>query len=1084
MATPHRMRLCRQACVFFLLFLQVLAIPAASDLSSASPRRRDDQAAAPADAATLTPVAHPDVDFTSLDSLNPNQQGKIFFTDNTVHDDNTPKSAASVVVRFKFSAVILDNSDLVESVTCSASSISIKLKTKEAYTRAFSEWAKESKLVLLSGSAQCGMKDASTAFVATSFTFDEASQTAKADGSTSAIADVYDSFDLQLGSVTGQTNTTVADAPKKLRKRTFGFLSGLFSGYFGLGFGLGGGIPQYVPNPAPQPPATPPTYSGGSIPVVTIPINFVPPKYDADCPWQNGWKITTWTAVGAQYAGIIATAKVNLFLWIGDLFGKVSLDVPRVDVYCVDCNAKAQFTLSAQISSKAGQGVTQCVLNLGGKMSAGVHLGINAFVAHDLDYSQDLYVAGLPRLDIPGLITINPQLSIKAEGSIKIAKEGQFLAGGSFEWSTLSANFDLISHGQTGQSGFAPNVTKRVEAYGLVSAQTDLRMPISISFDVQVLGGLKLGSSLVHTPSISAGCESPLTPGFLSKTKFDLSSSGSCEGLEYGISASGSLDLGGASAAAAVSLYAGTWPLLGGCVEKRDYLDKARTATATIVTSSATSSQTGASTTAGSVGSTTSGSSSSSGVASSTMYSSSGVASSTLSSSSGSTTTTSSGQISSTMTSAAPSSSFSVSGSSSVSSYSSSTVSVRYQNTTRPLFSSTHRTRHHTSSNGGSSYPDISTTANGNVPGTTRGPDATSTVYAPGPSSPSGNTPSSDYPSGDIPIGNTPSEDTPGGNTPSGDTPSGDTPSGNTPTGNTPTSNTPSGNTPGGNMPSGNSPNGNNSPSGSTPGSNTTPSGSVYTTQPSSPQGTPDVPRVVTVTHRETSTVSITTTLTATIPCQNNPSSPQPTTDSGFRFCPTTAPVPTTVTVTIQTCASVPTTAGPNQSTTTASVTTSAFATLSTTVTTPGNGTISTASSTVTSNTVRTSQSSVSTGSTSSVPTTTTTRPGFIAGSSSASRTGNSSTSVSTGATTANGVPISSSSVKTSSATPTTAGPLSSTTPGGGATTSGGGTTSAGITTSGTAPAGYPQASTSAATTRNVYPGYRYGNQRRGMGRM
>jgi hypothetical protein len=240
-------------------------------------------------------------------------------------------------------------------------------------------------------------------------------------------------------------------------------------------------------------------------------------------------------------AAMIAATQKSLSGMSTSLNG-ISNPKPGIQMYCVDCGIKGQFQAVGTVSASLAKGVTRCDVSLDGNLYAGVFVGVNAFAAYEKNINKDLINKGLPTLSIPGIAVLGPKVTISLESHLKVQAAGQMLVGASLNWPKIHANLDLMDKSKSVQTGFTPEIVKKFDAWGDVTADASLSLPVTLFFGVDILNGkYQKGVSLVNTPAVTASAELAIAASYGTGASNSITSSTGCFGIKYNIGLSNNL---------------------------------------------------------------------------------------------------------------------------------------------------------------------------------------------------------------------------------------------------------------------------------------------------------------------------------------------------------------------------------------------------------------------------------------------------------------------------------------------------------------------------------------------------------------
>jgi hypothetical protein len=206
---------------------------------------------------------------------------------------------------------------------------------------------------------------------------------------------------------------------------------------------------------------------------------------------------------------------------------------PKIELWAVDCGAKGKFVATGSISATPLSGLKKAQVGVHGNMYVGAFLGVNAFTTYEKTVRKDLFVKGLPGWEIPKIVSLGPRVILGASATISVEAEGQLLTGVSLNWPNFQATLDFVDQSKSSQSGWTPEITKKFDAHGALTAKAALGLPVTLSFGINILDGrFEKAVNLTDTPAITAEAKLEFDVG-TSKTQLG---SDSCQGIEWDIS--------------------------------------------------------------------------------------------------------------------------------------------------------------------------------------------------------------------------------------------------------------------------------------------------------------------------------------------------------------------------------------------------------------------------------------------------------------------------------------------------------------------------------------------------------------------
>lgn len=355
----------------------------------------------PAATATLGSMAPPGLDLDNVENLTPAPQADLYFG-GANPDDNSTSTVAKVGVGFQHPSVVLDHTNYIDSVHCDSSSITIVFNEKSAFQHSSSEWQLDGHVILITSEDSCGANGTSTMFQTSSFTFDAVNLIAVGQGSKVHLADVFDTIDLDFGTVTSSNTTSapscgsmngtdgtfptaecgdsfdvtldqelgyysgddadaqtvlaaIAPTSSSLKKRGFfskaaSFVSSAAKAVVKPVAAVAQKVlPAVVTNAVSNIANTVKSVAAAvvdAIPAVTlsksldVPLNLGPAQNDPS-PWGNQFKFFEYSPDSQKDAAMIAATQKSLSSMAGDLNG-VSNPKPGIQMYCVDCGIKVR----------------------------------------------------------------------------------------------------------------------------------------------------------------------------------------------------------------------------------------------------------------------------------------------------------------------------------------------------------------------------------------------------------------------------------------------------------------------------------------------------------------------------------------------------------------------------------------------------------------------------------------------------------------------------------------------------------------------------------------------------------------------
>lgn len=236
-------------------------------------------------------------------------------------------------------------------------------------------------------------------------------------------------------------------------------------------------------------------------------INIATPVGSDPTPWGTGKQLYSQTANGGSIA-----------------------------VYCVGCGVSGTIQVKGTVTFSIAKGITAGGLSANGPISAALELGIVASYANTWNFQQAIGAVPLSPLTIAGIITVGPQVSLAAGGSLTVNANGQLLAGAILDWPAISANIDLANIGSSSASGFtSPKVNPVFQAQGSVSATAEAYLLLNVEFAIDILQGtIKKSIALVEKPDVSITAAVSGTAG-IAGTTLSGGFTGPCAGVAVNV---------------------------------------------------------------------------------------------------------------------------------------------------------------------------------------------------------------------------------------------------------------------------------------------------------------------------------------------------------------------------------------------------------------------------------------------------------------------------------------------------------------------------------------------------------------------
>lgn len=151
------------------------------------------------------------------------------------------------------------------------------------------------------------------------------------------------------------------------------------------------------------------------------------------------------------------------------------------------------------------EGVSAATMSVNGNLKASLGIALDAFAEYTATLGSKRIVAeGLPGFSIPNIITIGPEITLDILATVTVSADGQLFAGGSLNMPSFSSYVDFLHNSNSHSSGWTPQYTWNVGAYGTVSAEATLGVPFGLALGVDILSGkYELQAAVVDTPEIN-----------------------------------------------------------------------------------------------------------------------------------------------------------------------------------------------------------------------------------------------------------------------------------------------------------------------------------------------------------------------------------------------------------------------------------------------------------------------------------------------------------------------------------------------------------------------------------------------------
>jgi hypothetical protein len=174
-------------------------------------------------------------------------------------------------------------------------------------------------------------------------------------------------------------------------------------------------------------------------------------------------------------------------------------------VSCEQCGAKGTLTASGAIAFSFTKGLTKGSVSVGGSFDATLQLAVKIEAQHKIPkFKKQLLGFNPSPFQIPGIISLGPELTLNAALDIYFNGEADFLVGATMNIKPGKASLDLLNKAGNGVDGFETKFDP-IAKYrgGKVSVTADFGLPVGLEFGVDLFNGKwKKTIGLFDQPSI------------------------------------------------------------------------------------------------------------------------------------------------------------------------------------------------------------------------------------------------------------------------------------------------------------------------------------------------------------------------------------------------------------------------------------------------------------------------------------------------------------------------------------------------------------------------------------------------------
>lgn len=179
-------------------------------------------------------------------------------------------------------------------------------------------------------------------------------------------------------------------------------------------------------------------------------------------------------------------------------------------VSCEKCGASGTLTAKGSIAFSFTKGLTKGSVAIGGSLDATLQLAVNIQAQHKIPkFKKELVGFNPTPFQIPGVLSLGPELTLNAALDIYFNGEAEFLVGATMNIKPGEASLDLLNQDGNGVHGFDASFNP-VAKYrgGKVSVTADFGLPVGLEFGVDLFKGKwKKTIGLFDQPSIKVRAE-------------------------------------------------------------------------------------------------------------------------------------------------------------------------------------------------------------------------------------------------------------------------------------------------------------------------------------------------------------------------------------------------------------------------------------------------------------------------------------------------------------------------------------------------------------------------------------------------
>ena len=205
----------------------------------------------------------------------------------------------------------------------------------------------------------------------------------------------------------------------------------------------------------------------------------------------------------------------------------------NVNVFCVDCGLAGNLTVTGNFKFSLAEGMTDANIHFMGPLRSTYKLGVIAGMSTRFHSHTPLVQIPLGSINIPGILSIGPEILVTAGSDLNIKSTGTMLVGAVKTWPTVDVFLDLINHNQTAQSGFGHSVISPLEVVvgESMGAVADTFLSASVGFEVllavpgfewtrqvALVEQVMVVASAVHQPAVPISFGGPVPTTFANAT--------------------------------------------------------------------------------------------------------------------------------------------------------------------------------------------------------------------------------------------------------------------------------------------------------------------------------------------------------------------------------------------------------------------------------------------------------------------------------------------------------------------------------------------------------------------------------------